>query len=128
MVDRTLINGIYPIGQHQSYRNTSDGINYAIMLKGKGCLKIGNFVTLSCKKEDGERLITKAECNEDIIGVITEAAGFVANAGQFAASERIQYDVYKTPLFTTKSAAKRATAPPIYHTKSSLILFKIKIS
>lgn len=104
IVDRTLINGVYPIGQHQAYRNTADGLNYAVMLKGKQGLSVGHFVTFSCKKDyTCERLIDKAECTNDVIGVITEASGFIANAGQFAASERIVYDDYKSPLYTTNT-------------------------
>lgn len=102
MIDRTIINGVYPIGKHQAYLNTSDGINYAVMLKGKLNLTTGTFVTIGCKK-DGDRLIKKAKNTCDVIGVITEAAGFIANAGQFPASERIQYDEFKKPLRTVRT-------------------------
>jgi hypothetical protein len=43
-------------------------------------------------------LIAKAKCAKDVIGVITQAAGFIANAGQMPASDRIEYDCYHTPI------------------------------
>jgi len=107
MIDRTIINGIYPIGKHQSYLNTSDGLNYAIMMKSNIELKNGTFVTLAhdkCNKCDktnktsDERVLVPAKNNDEVIGVITQAAGFIANAGQFAASERIEYDEYHYPI------------------------------
>ena len=107
MIDRTIINGVYPLGKHQSYLNTSDGLNYAIMMKSKIELKTGTFVTLQhdkCNKCDktnktsDDRVLVPAKNNEEVIGVITQAAGFIANAGQFAASERIQYDEYHYPI------------------------------
>jgi len=107
MIDRTIINGIYSIGKHQSYLNTSDGLNYATMMKSNIELKNGTFVTLAhdkCNKCDkinktsDERVLVPAKNNDEVIGVITQAAGFVANAGQFAASERIEYDEYHYPV------------------------------
>ena len=108
-----MLNGIYPIGRRQAYQNTSDGLNYAIMLRGKCGLKAGTFVTFGCGNSNnnnnhnhhgGHRLIEKASCAEDVIGVITAtsgvvgSAGFVANAGQFAAADRIGYNEYHSPL------------------------------
>jgi hypothetical protein len=107
MIDRTIINGLYPVGKHQSYLNTSDGLNYAIMMKSNIELKTGTFVTLAhdkCNKCDktnktsNERVLVPAKNNDEVIGVITQAAGFIANAGQFAASERIEYDEYHYPI------------------------------
>jgi hypothetical protein len=103
MIDRTIINGIYPIGKHQSYLNTSDGLSYSIMMKGDVPLRTGTFVTLShkdcCKcKKSNERILVEAKNNDEVIGVITSSSGFIANAGQFAASERIQYDEYHKPI------------------------------
>src|SRR5579862_13120 len=69
MVDRTIANGNYPLGQHQAYLNSSDGINYAIMLKGTCDLKIGTFVTIGCETKccdrhtgNNDRLLVKARC------------------------------------------------------------------
>jgi len=103
MIDRTIINGIYPIGKHQSYLNTSDGLSYSIMMKADVSLKNGTFVTLSLKdcykcKKSNERVLVEAKNNDEVIGVITKSSGFIANAGQFAASERIQYDEYHNPI------------------------------
>ena len=70
-------------------------------------LKTGTFVTLQhdkCNKCDktnktsDERVLVPARNNDEVIGVITQAAGFIANAGQFAASERIEYDEYHYPV------------------------------
>lgn len=122
MVDRTLINGIYPIGTHQSYRNTSDGLSYSIMLKGKCGLKPGTFVTFRTNELciGDERLITVAKSTADAIGVITKSAGFIANAGQFPATERIQYDDFDYPVIqynwlcpSTKSTKKEKLEPMI---------------
>jgi len=97
MVDKTLANGIYPIGQHQAYRNTSDGLSYSVMLKGKEGLKEGTFVTFGdCKHK--ERLIERACDEKEVVGVITKSSGFIANAGQFPASGRIKYDVFGNPI------------------------------
>jgi hypothetical protein len=98
MIDHTILSGRYPIAQHQSYLNTSDGLSYSIMLKGEPGLKQGTFVTFSPCIKHKERLITKAPCTNDVIGVITLTSGFIANAGQFAASERIQYDQFHNPI------------------------------
>ena len=101
MIDRTIINGIYPLGKHQSYLNTSDGLSYSIMMKGNNSLENGTFVTLShcCKcKKSNERILVEAKNNDEVIGVITKSSGFIANAGQFPASERIDYDEYHTPV------------------------------
>lgn len=96
--EKTIANGIYPLGQQSAYVNTGDGLNYAIMLQGKLGLKVGTFVTITCKKSGSQRLIGKAACTQDVIGVINGGNGaFVANAGQFPASERIQYDIFKDP-------------------------------
>jgi hypothetical protein len=97
MIDKTLLNGIYPISQHQAYRNTSDGLSYSIMLKGPAGLKTGTFVTFD-ECMDEERLIKPANTCDDIIGVITKSSGFIANAGQFPASTRIKYDAYQEPI------------------------------
>jgi len=95
VIDKIILNGRYPIGQHQSYLNTSDGLSYSIMLKGEAGLKQGTFVTFSSCKE---KMLTKADCGDNIVGVITKTSGFIANAGQFAASERIEYDQYHNPV------------------------------
>jgi hypothetical protein len=95
IIQKTLLNGIYPIAQHQAYRNTSDGLSYSVMLKGIRGLHPGTFVTFG---KGRDKLIIPAKSGKKVIGVITESSGFIANAGQFAASERIQYDVYRTPL------------------------------
>jgi hypothetical protein len=109
MIDRTLINGVYPIGQHQAYRNTSDGLSYSIILKGEKGLKEGTFVTFGDLRCD-ERLITEAGCGDEIVGVITNSSGFIANAGQFAASTRIKYDQFHNPLIKiNKSSSKNVT-------------------
>lgn len=102
MIDRTIVNGVYPLGKHQSYLNTSDGTNYAIMMKSDKILKMGTFVSLTtkchhCFKDPYEKILTSANNNDDVIGVITKSAGFIANAGQFAASERIEYDDFNNP-------------------------------
>lgn len=97
IVDKTILNGRYPIGQHQSYLNTSDGLSYSIMLKGEDGLKQGTFVTFS-KDPCKEKLLIKAHRGDNIVGVITKTSGFIANAGQFPASERIEYDKYHNPL------------------------------
>ena len=103
VIDRTIINGIYPIGKRQSYLNTSDGLSYSIMMKGDASLKTGTFVTLShkdcCKcKKSNERVLVEAKNNDEVIGVITKSSGFIANAGQFPASERVDYDEYHYPV------------------------------
>jgi hypothetical protein len=108
MIDRTIINGIYPIGKHQSYLNTSDGMNYSMMMKGEEGLKNGTFITLHnkkcnkcdkyCHKTSNERILAVAKNNDEVIGVISESSGFIANAGQFPASERIEYDEYHKPI------------------------------
>jgi hypothetical protein len=104
MIDRTIVNGIYPLGKCQSYLNTADGLSYSIMMKGDSSLKNGTFVTLDhkdcckCNKKSNERILTVAKNNKEVIGVITKSSGFIVNAGQFAASERIQYDEYHTPI------------------------------
>jgi len=108
MIDRTIINGIYPLGKHQSYLNTSDGLNYSIMMKSDYYLDNGTFVTLyqnkcnkckrPCNKKSLDRGLVAAKNNDEVIGVITESSGFIANAGQFAASERIEYDQHHTPI------------------------------
>lgn len=105
MIDKTLANGVYPIGQHQAYRNTSDGLSYSVVLKGELGLTDGVFVTFSnCRDNDyihEQRPITMARCSDEVIGVITHSSGFIANAGQFPASTRIQYDVYRNPIIQT---------------------------
>jgi len=103
MIDRTIVNGTYPLGKHQTYVNTSDGTNYAVTMKSNRALKIGTFVSLStkcnyCCKDLYEKMLVSAKNNKQVIGVITEAAGFIANAGQFAASERIEYDKFDSPI------------------------------
>lgn len=108
MIDRTILNGVYPLGKHQSYLNTSDGLSYSIMLESNELLENGTFVTLHqdncgkckrccCDKGSDKRTLVAAKNNDDVIGVITKSSGFIANAGQFAASERIKYDEYHTP-------------------------------
>ena len=107
MIDRTILNGIYPLGKHQSYLNTSDGLNYSIMMKSESPIPIGSFVSLSkrkcykCHKNTNqhiERSLILAKNNCEVIGVVTKSSGFIANAGQFAASERIEYDIYHSPI------------------------------
>lgn len=103
MIDRTIVNGVYPLGKHQAYQNTSDGTNYSIMMKSDRVLKVGTFVSLSTKCDCGcndsyEKILVAAKRNCDVIGVITESSGFIANAGQFAASERIEYDKFDKPI------------------------------
>lgn len=97
VIDKTLLNGIYPIGQHQSYLNTSDGLSYSVMLKGKPGLNTGIFVTFGPLTNE-ERLIIPAHNGDDIVGVITTTSGFIANAGQFPASTRIEYDEFHQPI------------------------------
>jgi len=97
MIDYTLANGVYPIGQHQAYRNTSDGLSYSVMLKGDKNLCEGTFVTL-CPGENNESLIVPTKCSEDVVGVITKNSGFIANSGQFPASTRIKYNVFHNPI------------------------------
>jgi len=97
IIDRTLVNGVYPLGQHQAYRNTSDGISYSVMLKGEKDLQEGTFVTFD-KLRHNERLIGNAKNDDDVIGVITKSSGFIANAGQFPASTRIIYDKFHSPI------------------------------
>lgn len=72
-------------------------------MKGNESLKIGTFVTLRhkdcCKcKKSNERILVEAKNNNEVIGVITKSSGFITNAGQFPASERIEYDEYHTPV------------------------------
>src|SRR3990172_1144729 len=43
-------------------------------------------------------MLVPAKNNDDVIGIITNSAGFIANAGQFSASERIEYDLYGNPI------------------------------
>jgi hypothetical protein len=103
MIDKTLANGIYPIGQHQAYRNTSDGLSYSIMLKGVENLREGTFVTFGASNRK-ERLLVAATNGDDIVGVITESSGFIANAGQFPASTRIKYDPFHKPVIKLNKA------------------------
>ncbi|CAH6420437.1 Hypothetical protein HVR_LOCUS1192 [uncultured virus] len=107
VIDKTLLSGVYPIGQHQAYRNTSDGLSYSIMLKGVPGLKQGTFVTYEPNMRR-ERLIMRANSCDDIIGVISKSAGFIANAGQFPASTRIRYDEFHVPM----EFENRSTTPP----------------
>lgn len=109
MIDKTLLNGVYPIAQHAAYRNTSDGLSYSVMLKGPQDLKEGTFVTFNCRMTK-ERLIEPANAGDDVIGVITKTSGFIANAGQFAASTRIKYDAFHNPIVKINYASTSETA------------------
>lgn len=103
VVDQTILNGVYPIGKHKTYQNTSDGLSYSIMLKGYTGLQVGTFVAFDCPTKYSERMIKKAKYSDTVIGVITTTAGMIVNAGEFAASERIQTDVYQAPIVHTNT-------------------------
>ena len=96
-------NGIYPLGQQAAYRTLADGQNYAVLLEDGGTLPdcpIGMFVSFDVynDNEDCRGRVVAAKETGHVIGVITGDAGFVANAGEFPAAERIKYDDYHRPL------------------------------
>lgn len=114
IIDKTLANGVYPIGQHQAYRNTSDGLSYSIMLRGIDNLREGTFVTFGTPNRK-ERLLVPAERGDDIVGVITKSSGFIANAGQFAASTRVKYDAFQKPIIKLNKVPTNTTTEAVNH-------------
>lgn len=118
-----LANGIYPLGHHQAYRNTSDGISYSVILKGIDGLDEGTFVTFGNPKRK-ERLLIPADDETEVVGVITKSSGFIANAGQFPASTRVKYDVFNNPIIKVNYAPENTnSSAQVNHPLHERILF-----